>query len=163
MLGDSLLVVPVLEEGKRDVDAFFPGNERWYQFEQREKDYFQTSAVVPAPEDGDVPVFIRGGKIIVIRDRIRRSSTLTENDPVTLVIALNSRRSAKGKQYYDDGITHDYQNGEFALKQMLFEDNDLVIKDDQSTGSYSNPKAIIEKQHQGHLNMRIDQEKLSQC
>lgn len=40
-----------------------------------------------------MPVFQRGGTIVPRKDRPRRSSVLTHNDPYTLVIALNSEVS----------------------------------------------------------------------
>ena len=38
-----------------------------------------------------IPVFYRGGSIIPRKDRIRRSSYLSRNDPYTLVVALDRR------------------------------------------------------------------------
>ena len=73
--------------------------------------------------DQEIPVFIRGGKVLIIRDRIRRSSTLMENDPVTMIIALGRNGEAQGDLYFDDGITHDYINGEFSYKNAKFENN----------------------------------------
>jgi alpha 1,3-glucosidase len=37
-----------------------------------------------------VPVFLRGGSIIVRRDRVRRAATLGTRDPFTLLVALDA-------------------------------------------------------------------------
>ena len=36
-----------------------------------------------------IPVYQRGGTIIPKKERIRRSSSLTHNDPYTLIVALD--------------------------------------------------------------------------
>ena len=46
---------------------------------------------------------------------IQLFSTLMENDPVSLIIALDESSKSSGQVYFDDGITHDYQNNEFIL------------------------------------------------
>ena len=38
-----------------------------------------------------VPVFQKGGTIVPMKMRVRRSSALTANDPYTLVVALNDK------------------------------------------------------------------------
>jgi len=38
-------------------------------------------------------VFIRGGRIVPIRQRVRRASSLMANDPFTLIIALDNNVS----------------------------------------------------------------------
>lgn len=145
MLGDTLLVIPVIEEGQRQVDAFFPAGDKWYQLDHHETDAYHTEATISAGEDEDIPTFIRGGSLFVVRDRIRRSSTLMENDPVTLIIALDQARNAAGDVYFDDGITHDYQKGELSYKTVKFEQNRLNYSDHKESGTYQNARATIEK------------------
>ena len=42
-----------------------------------------------------------------------------ENDPVTLVIALDNDNVASGQLYFDDGITHDWEiKKEFILGNL---------------------------------------------
>jgi alpha 1,3-glucosidase len=43
----------------------------------------------PTPLES-IPVFLRGGVIIPRRQRIRRSATLMQKDPFTLLVALDS-------------------------------------------------------------------------
>ena len=38
-----------------------------------------------------VPVFLRGGQIVVRKDRIRRSSQLAVADPFTLIVGLDGK------------------------------------------------------------------------
>lgn len=57
-----------------------------------------------------IPVYQRGGTIIPIRQRHRRSSKLMRNDPITLVVASELNRDfANGTLYLDDGESFAYQ------------------------------------------------------
>ena len=50
-------------------------------------------------------MLLKGGSIIPMKTRYRRSSKLMKSDPYTLVIALDEEGSASGKLYVDDGET----------------------------------------------------------
>ncbi|KAI6229837.1 Glycosyl hydrolase family 31 protein [Aphelenchoides fujianensis] len=57
-----------------------------------------------------IPVYQRGGTIVPIRRRHRRSSKLMRNDPITLMIASELNRDfANGTLYLDDGESFAYQ------------------------------------------------------
>ena len=133
MVGNTLLVAPVMDEEKRDVEAYFPPGQPWYRVDDHERVY-RGNLLVSAGEEEQVPVFIRGGAAFAMRDRIRRSrsdlislflnlikktSTLMENDPVTLVLAVDDKGEAQGQLYFDDGITHDWESkNEFILGNL---------------------------------------------
>ena len=51
-----------------------------------------------------------------------------ENDPFTLVVSQTVSGLASGEVYFDDGITHDYEKGEFSLKQVKLENNILTYR-----------------------------------
>ena len=71
MVGDSLLISAVMEEGKREVETYFPpGN--WFRLDDHENVY-KNNMIVSAGEEEQVPTFIRGGTSFAVRDRIRRS------------------------------------------------------------------------------------------
>ena len=74
MVGDSILVSPVMEEEKREVDTYFPPG-KWFRFDDHQNSY-QGNMIISAGEDEQVPVFIRAGSAFAVRDRIRRSRYL---------------------------------------------------------------------------------------
>ncbi len=99
MLGDALLVKPITEEGATTVTVHLPAlsyggrgaRELWYE-------YPSLRPAVPAAADGSsyvmasidlgtIPIFIRGGRLILRRDRVRLSSGSMRYDPYTIVIA----------------------------------------------------------------------------
>ena len=141
MVGNTLLVAPVMDEEKRDVEAYFPPGQPWYRIDDHERVY-HGNLLVSADVEEQVPVFIRGGAAFAMRDRIRRSrfifissltqiyhniSTLMENDPVTLVLALDDNGQAHGQLYFDDGITHDWESkNEFILGNLSLQNGAIT-------------------------------------
>ncbi|GMF15036.1 unnamed protein product [Phytophthora lilii] len=105
LLGDSLLVKPIVEEGVQATHVFLPSEDKtvWYQVTDGYKRFFggKTYENVPAPLDA-IPVFHRGGTILPRKQRVRRSSELMHDDPLTLVVALDQHLEARGELYVDD-------------------------------------------------------------
>lgn len=76
-----------------------------------------------------MPLLHRGGSILPIRERVRRSAELGWKDPITLIIALNKPSSssglrAEGYLYLDDGQTYDFEKGDFIWRKFEFSDHD---------------------------------------
>ncbi|KAF1773647.1 Glycoside hydrolase family 31, N-terminal domain [Phytophthora cactorum] len=97
-----------LLEGVEATHVFLPsGNAEdktvWYQVTDGYKRFFggKTYENVPAPLDA-IPVFHRGGTILPRKQRVRRSSELMRDDPLTLVVALDQHFEARGELYVDD-------------------------------------------------------------
>jgi alpha 1,3-glucosidase len=66
-----------------------------------------------------MPVFQRGGSVLVRKDRPRRSTTQMKDDPYTLVVALNANGAADGELYVDDGKSYDYQTKNAYLRRLF--------------------------------------------
>ncbi|XKL63534.1 hypothetical protein PGB90_005898 [Kerria lacca] len=128
LLGKSLLIKPVVEADVTHVDVYFPGaNEIWYNkytYQQVKTNGVKTIKI----SQNEIPVYIRGGSIIPIRNRIRRSSALTLHDPFTLIVALDINGTASGQLYLDDGESFEYRNGKYLLLHFTFLNNQLMSK-----------------------------------
>ncbi len=62
---------------------------------------------------------MRAGSVVPTRQRLRRSSALTHQDPVTLIVALDSNWKADGDLYLDDGESFAYAlQGHFIHRQF---------------------------------------------
>ncbi|ORY16610.1 glycosyl hydrolases family 31-domain-containing protein [Clohesyomyces aquaticus] len=106
LLGPSLLVTPVLEQGAKTVNGVFPGiaeGEVWY-------DWYTQSAVdakagvnttIDAPL-GHIPVFIRGGSVLPTQEPGYTTAESRKN-PWGLLVALSGDGDATGSLYVDDG------------------------------------------------------------
>ena len=104
LLGDSLMVTPVLVQGATSVDGVFPGvGEVWY-------DWYSQSAVtaglgqnitIDAPL-GHIPVYVRGGSVLPIQEP-GMTTKASRSNPWGIIAATNLEGSAKGQLYVDDG------------------------------------------------------------
>ncbi|XP_057316342.1 neutral alpha-glucosidase AB-like isoform X2 [Hydractinia symbiolongicarpus] len=119
LLGSALLVKPVTDSGKDDIIVYFPGKDTqpWYDFDSFAVHYGGKSEAIPTPMY-KIPVFIRGGSILPVKERVRRASSLMVNDPYTIVIALNHEGKAEGELYIDDEHSLDYKNGEYISSKI---------------------------------------------
>ncbi|GAA5893633.1 uncharacterized protein JCM6883_003587 [Sporobolomyces salmoneus] len=125
-LGSSgLLVKPVVSEGQTEQELYISDEQPYYHYEDHSI-YFGTSSggstiKVPAPLSS-IPVLHRGGSILPRRDLVRRASTLTWKDPITLVAAVDiTGTKASGSIYLDDGESFDNERGQFVYRQFDLE------------------------------------------
>ena len=123
MVGGSLLVRTISEQGVTGANVFFPGtNQIWYDIFTAQQITASGTVNVPISEER-IPVYQRGGTVVPKKERIRRSSALMANDPYTLVIALDINKSAKGTLYIDDGQSYEYREGKFVYLEFNFQNN----------------------------------------
>lgn len=145
LVGNALLVHPVTEAGATKVSVYFPGeNEVWYDVETWEK--FDGLSTVSIPVTlSKIPVFQRGGTIVPKKERIRRCSALTKDDPYTLQVALPKEgKPAEGTLYIDDGATFDYKKGDLLYLKFKFADNTLTSEILEGPGDFKT-KAWLER------------------
>jgi alpha-glucosidase len=107
LLGPSIMVTPVLEQGASSVNGVFPGlaqGEIWY-------DWYTQSAItgvspgqnvtIPAPL-GHIPVYVRGGSVLPMQEP-GYTTQASRNNPWGVLVALNKEGTASGSLYVDDG------------------------------------------------------------
>lgn len=103
MIGDALMVTPVLDAGISQITVYFP-DQRWFDFytgtpfEKR-----KVWATIDAPLE-KLPIFIRGGSIFIKQQPALTTSEVRQK-PFELVLALNDTGSATGNLYLDDGVS----------------------------------------------------------
>lgn len=127
MIGDALLVAPILKKSATELSVYFPGNELWYDIISNQKFEVSGEISIQAPYD-KIPVYQRGGTIIARKHRVRRSSALMHDDPITLHVAVDRERKAKGTLYIDDGRTFAYKTGASIYVEFKYEDEVLTAK-----------------------------------
>lgn len=192
LLGNSLLVVPFVNENEEDITIQLPQKYRgdnaktiWYGLRQLnviEPDN-NGNTVVHFQNEGQTEVFIRGGSIIPIKPRIRKSSPLMFWDPFRLTVAVDSQGKAEGELYVDDGQTFDFvKSHQFVHKKFVFEsdqtkatlrsinasqfDNqspfvtqyDVIIEEIKIAGLQQTPKSIVDS-HQTDKTIGFDVDK----
>ncbi|KAF8932696.1 hypothetical protein BGZ58_006869 [Dissophora ornata] len=128
MVGDALLVKPVSKPGVTRSSVYFAGSEKWFDIKDYSVEQGPGVKEIASPAN-KIPVYQRAGTIVPKRERPRRSSKAMENDPFTLVIALDSEGKATGRIYLDDGETFSYEQGDYILREFRVEDGVLSSHD----------------------------------
>ncbi|XP_056401012.1 neutral alpha-glucosidase C [Hyla sarda] len=147
MLGNALLVAPVLEPEVTSIDVLFPGHgEYWYDFRNLNRvgssDKQKVNVTIK-----EIPVYQRGGSIIPMHTTIGKSTGWMENSPYELRIALNHKGTAVGEVYIDDGHSFQYLHEHmFSYRRFTFEKNVLYSRSSDKVGSYP-AKSTLENVH----------------
>ena len=117
MLGNALMIIPVVEPGIKAIKGYFPisnGNDNkeiWYDFynhtkinldNENGKDIEGKYKVIEVSLE-KIPVFIRGGSILTLQNP-ELSVSLTKKNKVKLLISLDKELRAKSKVYFDDDL-----------------------------------------------------------
>eukprot|EP00118_Oscarella_pearsei_P028778 m.2900 g.2900 ORF g.2900 m.2900 type:complete len:913 (+) comp8961_c0_seq1:1487-4225(+) len=106
LVGNGLLVSPVLEQGSTSVEAYFPQG-KWY-------DFFTNATVsesggetkqLQTPADR-IQVHVRGGVTIPMQEP-GMTTAASRLNPFKLLVALDSQGISNGSLYFDDGISLD--------------------------------------------------------
>lgn len=118
MVGDSLLVIPSLSPSESSIHAYIP-RARWYEYRSL-KELTKSGEVVNIPyEKLDIPVLIKGGKVIFTKPTVKKTSMATINDSFNLIVAVDSQNKASGEIYADDGHTYDYTNNDAMIYRKV--------------------------------------------
>lgn len=124
MFGPSVLVQPVVSRNATRATVKLPKSAIWYNYftgeASRGGDYQMMADI------STIPMFLRGGHIVPMKLRLRRSTWAARLDPFTLYVALTSHGNSDGKLYLDDGATFDYQQGSYIRCLFNFSKNTLT-------------------------------------
>ena len=122
-VGDGIMVAAITRPSQRNVSVYFP-RARWYDLHTY-TEMMETGRVNVKTQENYVPAFIKGGNIITLQERQRRSSEMMKQDPFTLVVALGKELEATGKIFVDDGRSFGYKDGEYLEGIIEFKDGRL--------------------------------------
>jgi alpha-glucosidase (family GH31 glycosyl hydrolase) len=114
MLGDWLLVAPVLGEGLRSRKVYFPAG-KWYDFDTGVAYEGGRDWVVDAPQNR-IPLAVREGAILPMAPDML-STGEKPWDPLTLQL-WPAKTASHFTLYRDDGSTFEYKNGDFTTTEI---------------------------------------------
>lgn len=133
LLGQNLLVKPVLDKGVTTVDVYLPGSSdstAWFDLNNLNMHLGGKLVNIPV-NIATVPLFQRAGSIIPRQYRIRRSLELLIKEPITLDIVLgenNGKAYAHGNVFVDNYKKLEPDTDSASLKDILYYDEYLYIK-----------------------------------
>ncbi|XP_071704204.1 probable glucan 1,3-alpha-glucosidase [Rutidosis leptorrhynchoides] len=125
VVGNGLLVQGVYTQHAKDVTIYLPKDQTWYDIRTGTA-YKGGKTQKMEVTDADIPVFQRSGTIIPRKDRFRRSTVQMENDPYTLVIAVDNSGAAEGELYIDDGKSYEFKQGAYIHRRFIFSNGKLT-------------------------------------
>lgn len=111
LIGDSVLVTPVLEEGARSVWGYFPradskgDKQNWYDLRSLEplvgsdNGWYELDAPLT-----HIPLHVRGGSVLTLQQPAL-TTVAQRKKPFRVVVALQSDNTAQGTLFLDDGDT----------------------------------------------------------
>ncbi|OMJ84624.1 hypothetical protein SteCoe_14215 [Stentor coeruleus] len=122
--GEALVVVPITEPGICCVEILLPYG-KWYDF-YNYKEILHTIKTVDV-EEGKIPVFIKGGNTFFLQ-KPGLSTLKMEDNPYTIVIALDEDGKSNGSVFIDDGISFDYKYGRVLIGNIEVKDGVVEYK-----------------------------------
>jgi alpha-glucosidase len=139
LLGDSLLVAPVVRAGARERKVRFPrvpGG--WSAFPAGGERILERERAVPAPL-GTLPLFARAGSIL-FECEPRACSASPLLGPLAVHVFPDEQGRAAGRLYEDEGEGHAHRDGVFrdARFSARLDAGELVIEE-SVTGRYESP------------------------
>lgn len=102
--GDNILVSPVLEEGQKEKEVYFPATNNWFDFYTDTKYEGGTTASISLSKD-HIPVFVRAGAFVPMADLVESTHDYS-TDHLNLHYYFDpALRESKSWFYDDDGET----------------------------------------------------------
>lgn len=143
MYGPSYLVCPVtkaMEYGPENTklnqkttwSVYLPKGEIWYHQKTKEVLIGGNFYEVEAPIEWQ-PVFIKGGSILVLNEKCTK-------DGLADTIEVYEGKNACFTYYLDNGVDYQYEEGNYALIPMGYEDDSKCLILEAAEGTYPYPK-----------------------
>jgi alpha-glucosidase len=137
LFGDSMLVAPVVSTQTK-ADVYLPKGD-WYRLSS-DKKYAGAQVVNVAAPLTDLPVFIKASSIIPMQSVVQ--NTAEKGDGILQLHVWNGTEPNQFVYYEDDGLSYNYQQGEFYKRCISF---------------YPGKKLIVLDIPQGKLNSKFIQ------
>jgi len=132
LVGEAILVRAVTSAGLSQIDLFLPKGD-WFDYWDMKAAPIGGGEVSRVPLKPDyIPVYVRGGHILMKKMRRRRSASAMDWDPYTMFVYGNK---AEGRLYVDDGHSHSFQHGAFLYQEFKFDGK--VLREIPARGTLS--------------------------
>ncbi len=122
LVGESLLVAPIIEQGARERLVYLP-EARWFDYWRGESYAGGTSHIIEAGL-ADIPMFVKAGSII---PHYPVQNYIGEKCITCLALDLYPGEGTYS-HYQDDGETFAYEAGEYTVTNFALTENSLKIE-----------------------------------
>ncbi len=122
MLGPSLLVAPVVEQGAITRRVYLPAGTDWYFYWTNQRVHGGQTITVSAPID-TLPLFVRAGSILP-----QGSPIASTAQPQTIArIRVYPGADADFTLFDDDGVSYGYEQGKDRVSQLHWDDHNKTL------------------------------------
>ncbi|KAI1895212.1 hypothetical protein AGOR_G00103980 [Albula goreensis] len=137
MIGRALLACPVTDPGVTEVKILLPGTgECWYDVHTAQVYRGGRTLSLPVTLD-TVPLFQRGGTVVPRKAGSGSCTADLQKLPFILTVALDSKDSAEGELYLDDGHSFSFRDRkQFALRRFSLKRGCLLNCCADDTGQF---------------------------
>ncbi|KZP29132.1 glycoside hydrolase family 31 protein [Athelia psychrophila] len=138
LIGDSVLVTPVMEVNTSSVQGYFPGNDGWRSWFTHEALNSTSGLVTIQAPLSTIPVHVRGGSVLLLHSTPSYTTEETKSKPFALLVFLSeATTSATGSAIIDDGISLSKSSLDVA-----FTASKGSVKGTVSTSSYKSTQPL---------------------
>jgi len=125
LFGPSLLVAPVVEQGIRERKVYLPYGTSWYDFWTNE--HFEGGQWIDssAPLDS-IPLYVREDSLILLGNDVEN----TKEKQNIITVRSYSNNSKPFALYNDDGVSYDYEKGNYTNVEIQVVDGKLITSGD---------------------------------
>jgi alpha-D-xyloside xylohydrolase len=117
MFGPALLIAPVVEQGTTTRKVYLPAGADWYNFWTNERVHGGQTITVNAPID-TLPIFVRAGSILPLGSAVES----TNEKQTVAKVRVYAGADSMFDLYRDDGNTYAYENGDYQLTHLHWDD-----------------------------------------
>ena len=119
LLGEALLVAPVLDDGARERRVYLPAGD-WFDWQSGERHVGGQFQRVPAPLH-KLPLFARGNFVIPCFESVPSSTRGYRPELIELHWFVSETNPGRGLLYEDDGETTAYRGGAYVRTSFVVE------------------------------------------
>ena len=145
MVGDSILVAPVLEQGVTRRIVYLPEGNNWFDYLTGQEYLGGQYIIKNAPLDV-CPIFVRDGAIIPTYEPKQYVGEKADDKVKFLVYSSDETKyETKYVHYVDDGESFDYRDGKYNEYEVtLKNDNQIKLKVEKIHSGYEKEYSQIE-------------------
>jgi alpha-glucosidase len=154
MLGNGLLVSPVVHQGETTHKVYLPEGATWYDYLTDQSYVGGQEIEVPVDSQtwSDLPMFVREGTILASQDPVQYVGERPV-DSIKLDVWPSRSRMAAFGLYTDDGHSYDYERGRYFSQNITgaTASGGLTISLGRPSGRYrASWKTYTIRVHRGH-------------
>lgn len=138
LCGPAIMVCPVYEYGARQREVYLPEG-GWYDL-NHDLGYIEGGSTFTAEAPYEfIPLYVRAGQIIPLGPAVQSTA---ETMNTNLRIQIFAGADAEFRLYEDDGLSYDYENGEFSRITFSWSEDAKTLTIAKREGSFKGMEEV---------------------